>query len=229
MPSWVQKALRFLTNPPATSPASDWTLGRLTVSLEPEWVLVSEGADSKTFQTSDGDELSLLRSVRPADFPELSPDAVRAYGRLLAAADSAGLLSAEVADARPATCVCVIHKRLEIPAYVYKGVLLLPTAAHLYTITLSTRERGTTGIRDSVATMTMLQRGEVKIPQPAAARPREGVPLEGWLADPYEPDYTGLITRSRADDEEFDAVLPAHPLSVLRRRIRDLCSTIRLE
>jgi hypothetical protein len=28
----------------------------------------------------------------------------------------------------------VIHKRLEMPAYVYKGVLLLPTAADLYTI-----------------------------------------------------------------------------------------------
>jgi hypothetical protein len=229
MPTWVQKALRFLVNPPATSPASHWTLGRLSVSLEPEWVLVSGTADSKTFRTSEGDELSLRRSSTPTGFPELSPDSVRAYGRLLAAADAAGLLSAEVVAARHATCVCMIHKRLEIPAYAYTGVLLLPGAADLYTITLSTRERGTTGIRDAVATMTLLQRGEVTIPRHAAAPPGEGIPLEGWLADPYDPDYTGLITRSRADDEEFDAVLPDHPLSVLRRRIRDLCSTIRVE
>jgi hypothetical protein len=229
MPTWVQKALRFLTNPPATSPARDWTLGGLSVSLEPEWVLVSETSDSKTFRTAEGDELSLRKSGRPADFPELTSDAVRAYGRLLAAANSAGLLSAEVVAVRHATCVCVIHKRLEMPAYAYIGVLRLPTAADLYTIALSTRERGTTGIRDAVATMTLLQRGEVKIPHRAGATRGKGVPLEGWLADPYDPDYTGLITRSRADDEEFDAVLPDHPLSVLRRRIRDLCSTMRLE
>lgn len=46
--------------------------------------------------------------------------------------------------------------------------------------------------------------------------------LEGWVQDPYDPRYRGVALRSIADNEEYDAQFPDHPLSRLRSTLSDL-------
>jgi hypothetical protein len=224
-----RKLFDFVTNPPASSGEVDGSLGDLRVSLPSELTLSVQSVDSTIWRTRDGDELTISRGTVPPDFPDsLEVDAVRAYGRRLAATADGGLLSADVHEAGGLRCLQVIYKMHRLPAYAYTGLLMVPAGGLLYTIAVVTMERGTTGVRDSIASVLLLQRGELKIPTGPPPETGGGVPLEGWRVDPYDPDYPGTILRSRADAAEFDELLPDHPLSWLRRLLPALRGNIRI-
>ena len=52
--------------------------------------------------------------------------------------------------------------------------------------------------------------------------------MTGWAADPYDPDFEADVLRNQAEDERYDADFPDHPLSRLRRGLKDVEASLRL-
>ncbi|AUX46692.1 uncharacterized protein SOCE26_082000 [Sorangium cellulosum] len=82
-------------------------------------------------------------------------------------------------------------------------------------------ERATTGLRDAVVFDKLL--GEGKVQRDEAT----GTFLH-WLADPYDPQVSGPMTRNCSERDEYDALFPDHPLSRARAILRHLEATTRL-
>jgi hypothetical protein len=51
----------------------------------------------------------------------------------------------------------------------------------------------------------------------------------GWFQDPYNPAYDGNVVRSLADDEQYDSLVPSHPLSRLRRLLLHIQRTLQVD
>jgi len=66
-------------------------------------------------------------------------------------------------------------------------------------------EIGITGLRDAV--VYELARRDGKVTNM----------FEGWVNDPYDPDYTQGLRMNLSELPEYDAMFPNHPLSVLRQ------------
>jgi hypothetical protein len=50
-----------------------------------------------------------------------------------------------------------------------------------------------------------------------------------WTRHPYDPALEGGLPRNGADDQEWDAHFPDHPLSRVRRTLLTVAPTIRLD
>ncbi len=74
-------------------------------------------------------------------------------------------------------------------------------------------ELGTTGVRDTMVFVRLEQQGTVKTT-------KEGI--EGWNADPYDPEYRYGCLMNRSEEKRFDELFPHHPLSEARRFVTEL-------
>ena len=72
-------------------------------------------------------------------------------------------------------------------------------------------ELGTTGLRDNLMVHPLVDLFE--IPMEAIATP------EVYRQDPYEAEFQDGNLRNFSELEQFDALFPFHPLSVLRQHI----------
>jgi len=74
---------------------------------------------------------------------------------------------------------------------------------------------GAAGTRESMVALEMMRDGTLS----------EETYKKSWNADPYDPKYRGVppdSLRCMADDERYDAEYPDHPLSQVRRVLREL-------
>ena len=76
-------------------------------------------------------------------------------------------------------------------------------------------EMGTTGIRDAMVYAMLSNEGKVEVTEDG---------LKGWSADPYDLAYTHGVRMNCSERKEFDAQFPHHPLSEMRRFVRELVS-----
>ena len=103
----------------------------------------------------------------------------------------------------------------------YLGSLMLPFGAFGFMLSIAARERGTTGMRDTLVLMKLMQSGVVRFPE-GADQPA------GWMADPYDPAIATPPGRNLSDDPEYDAIFPDHPLARVRRTLARIEATMRL-
>jgi len=121
----------------------------------------------------------------------------------------------------------LVFKKREGNGYSYHAFLCVDVELCTIVVSLMVGERGTTGIREAyVSALLLTEEGRLTLPKNLA--PSGGTPIEGWFVDPYDKSYAGPVLRSIADDEEFDEHMPMHPLSRLRRTLRDLRAGMRL-
>jgi hypothetical protein len=168
------------------------------------------------WQDADGDVLSLTRNLA-LGFADLEDvDAVRAHCRTMTEEMRAGLVQADVVVGTHGPSVMLVAKRLDRPAFVVTGMLVVTADADTASVwTLVARERGMTGVREAVVTAQMMGQGTLT---PETYR-------TSWARDPYDPTYDGVdqsTLRYLSDDESFDALFPQHPLSKVRRELRKL-------
>ena len=78
-------------------------------------------------------------------------------------------------------------------------------------------EVGMTGIRDSLAYSMMRNEG-------GPLEGKEFGDLEGWCADPYDPNFKRGFLMNLSEDERLDEMFSTHPLSVARKFVRDIIS-----
>ena len=96
----------------------------------------------------------------------------------------------------------------------------IPRRSFSYVLKIQCEERGPTGLRDASVLDQALAQGRVAIGKDGG--------VTGWAADPYDPDFRAEVLRNQADDERYDADFPDHPLSRLRRGLKDVESTLSL-
>jgi hypothetical protein len=182
----------------------------------PGWRLVKQSHHMTGWQDVDGDAVSLAR-VTTFEFPELSDEsAVRQRCRELAQGMKSGLVQADVVAGADGPAVMFIYKRLDIPAFIFTGMLAVaPAAKQSYVWTIVARERGTTGVREALITAMLMKEGKLTLESYKTS----------WAQDPYDPAYAGVdrsTLRYLSDDETYDSQFPQHPLSKVRRELRKL-------
>jgi len=168
-----------------------------------------------------GDVLSLAIPDGSLGLPGLSDEnALQRWSRSLAESRSGGLIEVRVAPGALGSAVGLIYKRLERPAYVFTGMLLIPSQSHVWTVVAA--ERGTTGVREAVITAELMSSGRLTIQDYERS----------WGGDPYDPSYHGVersVLRFISDDECYDERFPGHPLSKIRRALATLPSSVHVE
>jgi hypothetical protein len=130
----------------------------------------------------------------------------------------------------PAPLFQFIYKREDGNGYLYGAQLFVPRRAGMWVIGGSAREHGTTGVREALVTAHLAGEGRLEIdrfetPDATGA----GGKVRNWFRDPYDLEYRGRVLRNMADDEEYDALVPHHPLSRLRRTLSTVRGTLRFE
>jgi len=87
-------------------------------------------------------------------------------------------------------------------------------------------EHGVTGMREAVVLDGMLGSGRIKLEDFPRGDKSGKVP--GWMQDPYGPTIESPLLRNPAEDEQYDAQFPDHPLSRMRSVLRSVQSSLRL-
>jgi hypothetical protein len=175
--------------------------------LLPGWTEDTTANDMRVWRDADGDVLSVAGIEEPfQNFDRADEMKVKEWCRDLAKSRDGGLIEAHKSD----DGFNFIYKRLQVPAYVYTGMVLARVRETWLIWTTVAGERGTTGVREAVVTATLLNEGKIK-PEEYESR---------WAQDPYEPAYRKVdrsVLRFISDDESYDSQFPQHPLSKVRR------------
>jgi hypothetical protein len=176
--------------------------------------------DMRTWRDSQGDVLILgVLTGLPETHDE---GALRQWCRAFAASHDAGLIEVGADSGSVGTTVSLIYKRLQRPAYVFTGMLVVPGRDGPLVWTIVCGEHGTTGVREAVVTAELFGAGRLTL---------EGY-QNSWAQDPYDAAYQGVdrsVLRFVSDDERYDARFPNHPLSKVRRLIAALPTSLELE
>lgn len=170
----------------------------------------------RVWRDHEGDVLSLATLSRSQVLPNPSDETgLRQWSRLLAQGCGAGLIETGSVAAATGTAVSLIYKRLERPAYIYTGMLIVRMQEYSLVWTVVSRERGLTGVREAVITTELIQTGKLTTPKLTIEDY-----LRSWAQDPYDATYAAVdrsVLRFASDDERYDQRFPQHPLSKVRR------------
>ncbi|GAA2109960.1 hypothetical protein [Actinomadura alba] len=176
---------------------------------------------------ADGDPAIVDFFDLPPDLPAPLEDLDTLRGRTAAHTVSrgGGLVELDVIDVDGLAAVRQIAK-LPMPdqqtGVAYIASFIVPRADCSVVLRVQCVEQGVTGIRDStVLNHFMAER----------SRQGMGVPelMAEWTRHPYDPGVRGGLPRNAADDPQWDAHFPGHPLSRARRAQLALTPTIRLD
>jgi hypothetical protein len=186
------------------------------------WSEEAPSGDLRVWRDSQGDVLSL--SVNASlGLPEISSEtALQRYSRKLAESRHAGLIEVRDATGALGAAVGLIYKRLEKPAYIFTGMLLVPRQPCSHVWTFVAGEHGTTGVREAVITAKLMNAGKLTIQDYNCS----------WAQDPYDPTYRGVdrsVLRFVSDDECYDEYFPDHPLSKVGRVLATLPNCVWVE
>lgn len=142
------------------------------------WSEESSRGGLRVWRDPQGDVLSLAIPDGSLGLPSLSDETgLQQWSRSLAESRAAGLIEVRVAVAALGAAVGLIYKRLEKPAYVFTGMLLVPSQSYVWTVVAG--ERGTTGVREAVVTAELMNAGKLTIQDYERS----------WARDPYDPGY----------------------------------------
>ena len=100
----------------------------------------------------------------------------------------------------------------------FVGFLEIATANACILLRVDCSETGTTGVRETGVTFRLLSSGALTfkpVPPGEESRMRRAADTNGWILDPQDPTPPHLALCA-ADDRQFDAEFPDHPLSLVR-------------
>ena len=157
--------------------------------------------------------------------PPWTLDALRSEQRRAAAAHRGGIVSVTFDRANGIPIAKAISK-FDDGGFRYEGTVLIRFRDALYSLRLQADEGGHTGTREAIVTGLLVQTGDLKLP--IVTPPAVSAELEGWKRDPYDDSYDGPTEHTLADDERLDELLPAHPLSRVRRWLDSVQRTLKV-
>jgi hypothetical protein len=172
-----------------------------------EYQGVREGI--KVWHTPEGDGLGLYFFTRRPDIPSGLTSTSQLHEHYSAKIDSnSRVIDCKVQRFDDTPCVWTIvgNNDATTKSSVYVGSLTIPFQNFSYVIKMQSPERGITGIREAMLIANSLKTGT------GAVHNGQFVP-EGWSFD----------------DEQFDRLLPQHPLSRLRRELRLIAQSVKID
>jgi|SRR5271157_1125039 len=175
----------------------------------------SEGA--RVWHTPSGDGLGLYYYPISPDIQANidAIDQVRGFYRRSAVQVGGAIIEIDTPRIDGCKSIRSIIKMPQQPAgMTYLGSFTLPFQYFSYVVKVQCVETGMTGIRDSVVLHAMLNSGEVTIGKNGE--------LQGWMLDPYDGSATSALARNKSEAEQYDANFPEHPLSRVRRLLRQI-------
>jgi hypothetical protein len=175
--------------------------------------------------TPKGDGLGLFHYPIPPDIhADLSNiDSVRAFFRRCASEVGLGVVEIDTVVIDGYTAVRTLFKAAQQPTgRTYFGALTFPFRDFSYVMKVQCEERGMTGVRDTVVSMTLIKLGEIVVDV-------ESGRMTGWLDDPYDPTEVGPMTRNKSERPEYDAQFPDHPFSRARWVLNYLEHTVTID
>jgi hypothetical protein len=187
------------------------------------WVFQFDRESVRVWHTPSGDGVGLYYyPVSPDIQANMDAiDQVRACYRRSAMEAGGAIIEIDTPQVDGCKSIRAIIKVPQQPAgMTYLGSFTLPFRYFSYVIKIQCLETGTIGIRDSVVLEAMLNSREVAI--------GENGKLRGWMQDPYDASLTSVLARNKSDAELYDLNFPGHPLSRLRRLMRQIQLTLKV-
>jgi hypothetical protein len=164
---------------------------------------------AKVWHTGDGDGLGLFFFQRQPDIPSGLTGTLQlkeSYASKIG--DGFKVIECRVQPLDEVPTVWLIAGGLQSPqgGSVYLGSITIPFRDFSYVIKMQTYERGNTGMREAMLVAKALGNGT------GSVQDGRFVP-DGWSFD----------------DEQFDNLLPKHPLSRLRYELRLIAKSVRID
>jgi hypothetical protein len=159
--------------------------------------------------TPDGDGLGLYLFTVPPDLPPArAVEELRGFYARSLETSGGQLVETAVLTVGGFAAVRVVFKAPQQPSgMTYVGSVTVPFRDFSFVVKVQCEERGATGLREAVLLDRRLRAGDV--PSVTAGR----MELPGW-----EPDA-----------EQFDAEFPDHPVSRVRKVLRQVCASLIVE
>jgi hypothetical protein len=209
---WLLSQVVFLVALGGTPPVAAQRV-HLTLS---GWTIVESSREMTLWEDEGGDRVSVAEDHHP--LPPLDEAGLRRFCRKIAEGRGGGLIEVAVVNGPQGQGVRFIYKRPEGLGFAFTGMLV--TADQVLTVVA--REHGTTGVREAAVTTQLINAGKLTVEDAVPGLPSyEKV----WARDPYDAGYDGVkrtTLRYMSDDESYDAQFPLHPLSKVRRLLREL-------
>jgi len=105
----------------------------------------------------------------------------------------------------------------------YIGSYTIPFKNFSYMVKVQCIDQGISEIRDSVVLEIMIRNGEVEL-----GDGKEGL-LKGWMKDPYDDSIHLPFMMNLSESEKFDNMFPDHPLSRMRKYLKHIEETIKID
>jgi hypothetical protein len=196
---------------------------RLVNLTMPGWTEDTPSQGMRVWRNDQGDILTLAASVGSLELPSLDDIAgLRRWCRKMAEDGGGGLIEVRTGAGGQGATLSLIYKRLEMPAYVFTGMLIIPGTEVSRVWTVVSGERGTTGVREAIVTTELMKAGRLTVADYQLS----------WAQDPYDVNYCGVdrsVLRFMSDDESYDEQFPDHPLSKVRRVLAVLPKSVQID
>ncbi len=186
--------------------------------------LRADEASERAWLAANGDAVSLhyFPGPPPIQADLRSVDQVRAFWRQITADAGGAIIEVQTTRIDGHVGIRTVIKMPQEPTgMMYIGAVTRPWRDFSYVGKLSCAEHGITGVRDNTVAMKLKLKGHEFPPGP-------GGPMQGWMADPYDPSIITPLARNLSEAEEYDKAFPDHPLSRLRAQFPKIEQTIRV-
>ncbi len=210
----------------------------IELPVQPHW----KPRRSPKFDTvymGDPGDVYYVRRVRKT-FPSLTDiDAIRDHYREVTRKENGGILSVEVTKVQGHDAIVYYSKQTVkgIRGYRYVARCVIPNGDEWFEVRMDAIQMGTTGGRETMATLLLSKQGKLEsepVPPNAPRTPGSGpakpgaTRIKGFFFDPYDAAFNDGAINSVADDPKYDETLPKHPLSRVRWLFPKLLENITL-
>lgn len=189
------------------------------------WMSLPEGSQENVNEWHDGNGVQLvLHSIGfdEALYTRLSDEMLaREYYRDNFAEQGIGIVQCDLVTVSGQMAVKTIGKKIvQGQPTLYIGSLAIPMSDRSFVLSLYSQESGITGMRDTVIFSKLSSERDNFVSDPDSGK------MNGWVQDPYFPEYDGPCLRNLSESEEYDSQFPDHPLTKVRYRIGELVSSV---
>ena len=182
-------------------------------------------SSKKVFYLNDYDDLSINFFNLPPDITAKNDTDVELQNNYRKVAYESGVAIIEVKKVKLEAfdSIKTIFKfPMQPQGMAYIGSYTIPFKNFSYVIKVQCIEQGTTGIRDNTIFELMIRNGKVKLNP-------EKKTVEGWMRDPYDESVHLPFMMNLSEAEEFDTQFPEHPLSRMRKFLKQIEETIKID
>ena len=125
-----------------------------------------------------------------------------------------GIIEVESINKKNKYIYSIIKTKIESNGMQYCLTLHFDISGKYYNVTGFFSENGITGTRDTTVYGLARKDGIVK------------ENMDGWFADPHDPNYNKGVLKNISENKNFDEMFPFHPLSETRKFIKVLMDQV---